>query len=228
MVRVKICGITNWPDARLAVDLGAQMLGFNFHPASPRVLSPAAAWNIIRRLPTCVVPVGIFVNWAPEVVDLLSRAIRLKAVQLQGDESVADARALSRNHKVIKAFRVSPKFRLAALGRYPFAWANLLDGHLPGLYGGTGRTVDWDVALRAKKYGRVVLAGGLRAENVKHAILAARPFAVDVCSGTESRPGKKDPARMRAFFDAVREADPASLPLAAKSKKKIDSRAGRS
>lgn len=210
MVRVKICGITNWPDARLAVDLGAQMLGFNFHPASPRVLSPAAAWSIIRRLPTCVVPVGVFVNWTPRVVDLLSRAIRLKAVQLQGDESVADARLLSRNHKVIKAFRVSPKFRLAALGRYDFNWAHLLDGHLPGLYGGTGRTVDWDVALRAKKYGRVVLAGGLRAENVKHAILAARPFAVDVCSGTESRPGKKDPARMRAFFDAVRAADSSS------------------
>jgi phosphoribosylanthranilate isomerase len=216
MVRVKICGITNWPDARLAVDLGAQMLGFNFHPASPRVLSPAAAWSIIRRLPSCVVPVGVFVNWNPEVVDLLARAIRLRAVQLQGDESVADARALSRNHKVIKAFRVSPGFRLAALGRYPFDWANLLDGHLPGLYGGTGRTVDWDVARRAKKYGRVVLAGGLRAENVKEAILAARPFAVDVCSGTESRPGKKDPARMRAFFDAVREADPASLPHAGK------------
>jgi phosphoribosylanthranilate isomerase len=226
MVRVKICGITNWPDARLAVDLGAQMLGFIFHPESPRVVSPAAAWSIIRRLPSCVVPVGLFVNWRPEVVDLLARAIRLKAVQLQGDESVADARALSRNHKVIKAFRVSPEFRLASLGRYKFDWANLLDGHAPGLYGGTGRTVDWDVARRAKKYGRVVLAGGLRAENVQDAILAARPFAVDVCSGTEARPGKKDPARMRAFFDAVREGDPASLPHAVK--KKIDSRAGRS
>ncbi len=226
MVRVKICGITNWPDARLAVDLGAQMLGFNFHPASPRVLSPAAAWSIIRRLPSCVVPVGVFVNWTPEAVDALARAIHLKAVQLQGDETAAQARGLSRKHKVIKAFRVSPGFRLAALGRYSFDWANLLDGHASGLYGGTGRTVDWSVALRAKKYGRVVLAGGLRAENVKEAILAARPFAVDVCSGTESRPGKKDPARMRAFFDAVREADPASLPHAAK--KKIDSRAGRS
>jgi phosphoribosylanthranilate isomerase len=226
LVRVKICGITNWPDARLAVDLGAEMLGFNFHPQSPRVLSPAAAWGIIRRLPPCVVPVGVFVNWAPEAVDALARAIRLKAVQLQGDESVGDARALSRRHKVIKAFRVSPKFRLAALARYRFDWANLLDGHLPGLYGGTGRTVDWDVALRAKRYGRVVLAGGLRAENVKEAILAARPFAVDVCSGTESRPGKKDPARMRAFFDAVHDADPASLPHA--DKKMIDSRAARS
>jgi len=226
MVRVKICGITNWPDARLAVDLGAQMLGFIFHPESPRVVSPAAAWSIIRRLPSCVVPVGLFVNWRPEVVDLLARAIRLKAVQLQGDESVADARALSRSHKVIKAFRVSPGFRLAALGRYKFDWANLLDGHAPGLYGGTGKTVDLDIARRAKKYGRVVLAGGLRAENVREAILTARPFAVDVCSGTEARPGKKDPARMRAFFDAVREGDPASLPHAAK--KKIDSRAGRS
>jgi phosphoribosylanthranilate isomerase len=216
MVRVKICGITNWPDARLAVDLGAQMLGFNFHPASPRVLSPAAAWSIIRRLPACVVPVGVFVNWSPEAVDALARAIRLKAVQLHGDESVDDVRVLSRAHKVIKAFRVSPEFRIASLGRYPFDWAHLLDGHRRGLYGGTGKTMDWDFARRANRYGRIVLAGGLHAENVKEAILAARPFAVDACSGTESRPGKKDPARMRAFFDAVLEAARGSLPHADK------------
>jgi phosphoribosylanthranilate isomerase len=207
MVRVKICGITNWADARLSVDLGATMLGFNFHPASPRVLSPAKAWDIIRRLPSCVVPVGVFVNWSPEAVDALARAIQLKAVQLQGDESPADARALrARSHKVIKAFRVAPGFRLSGLVRYRGDWAILLDGFAPGLYGGTGKTVDWKIARRAKRYGRVVLAGGLRAENVGAAIRAAAPFAVDVCSGTEARPGRKDPARLRAFFGAVEAA----------------------
>jgi phosphoribosylanthranilate isomerase len=204
MVRVKICGITNWADARLSVDLGATMLGFNFHPASPRVLSPARAWDIIRRLPSCVVPVGVFVDWQPDVVDALARAIRLKAVQLQGDESPADAQAVrARGHKVIKAFRVKPGFRLASLVRYRGDWANLLDGFAPGLYGGTGKTVDLKIARRAQRYGRVILAGGLRAENVREAIRAAAPFAVDVCSGTEARPGKKDPARLRAFFREV-------------------------
>ena len=204
MVRVKICGITNWADARLAVDLGATMLGFNFHPGSPRVVSPARAWEIIRRLPACVVPVGVFVNWSPQVVDALARAIHLKAVQLQGDESPADAAAVrARRHKVIKAFRVKPGFRVASLLRYRGDWANLLDGFHPGLYGGTGKTVNWQIARRAQRYGRVILAGGLRPENVREAIAAAAPFAVDVCSGTESRPGKKDPVRMRAFMREV-------------------------
>jgi phosphoribosylanthranilate isomerase len=206
MVRVKICGITNWGDARLAVDLGATMLGFIFHPASPRVVSPARAWDIIRRLPSCVVPVGLFVDWRPDAVDALARAIHLKALQLQGDESPADARALrASGHKVIKAFRVGPKFRLPSVTRYRGDWAILLDGFAPGLYGGTGKTVDFKIARRARRYGRVILAGGLRAENVGEAIRAAAPFAVDVCSGTEARPGKKDPARLRAFFRAVEQ-----------------------
>ncbi|MGB6200522.1 MAG: phosphoribosylanthranilate isomerase [Candidatus Acidiferrales bacterium] len=208
MVRVKICGITNWADARLSVDLGATMLGFIFHPASPRVVSPARAWDIIRRLPSCVVPVGLFVDWQPGVVDALARAIHLKAVQLQGDESPADARAVhAHGHKVMKAFRVKPGFRVASLARYRGAWAYLLDGFAPGLYGGTGKTVDLKIARRAKRYGRIILAGGLRAENVREAIQVAEPFGVDVCSGTEARPGKKDPARLRAFFREVEASD---------------------
>jgi len=204
MVRVKICGITNWVDAHLAVDLGADMLGFIFHPASPRVVSPARAWDIIRRLPACVLPVGLFVDWRPDVVDALARAIHLKAVQLQGDESPADARAVrALGHKVIKGFRVGPAFRLPSLVKYRGDWANLLDGFAPGLHGGTGKMVDLKIARRARRYGRVILAGGLRAENVGEAIRAAVPFGVDVCSGTEARPGKKDPARLRAFFRAV-------------------------
>jgi phosphoribosylanthranilate isomerase len=93
--------------------------------------------------------------------------------------------------------------------RYRGDWANLLDGFAPGLYGGTGKTVDLKIARRARRYGRVILAGGLRAENVGEAIRAAAPFAVDVCSGTEARPGKKDSARLRAFFRAVEAVDSA-------------------
>src|SRR5688572_13484579 len=104
MVRVKICGLTNWPDAKLAVDLGADALGFNFYPPSPRAVSPAAAWDILRRLPPLVVTVGVFVNWPVDAVAALARALHLDAVQLHGHESPEDARRLASKVRVIKAF----------------------------------------------------------------------------------------------------------------------------
>src|SRR5258706_5172904 len=106
--RVKICGITNWADARLAVDLGADALGFNFYPASPRSVSPAAAWEILRRLPPMVACVGVFVNWPADVVATLARALRLDAVQLHGNEPAREARELAASFRVIKAFAVRP------------------------------------------------------------------------------------------------------------------------
>ena len=110
IVRVKICGVTNWPDAKLAVDLGADALGFNFYPPSPRSVSPAAAWDIIRRLPPMVTAVGVFVNWPAEVVAALAGALQLGAVQLHGDEPPSEAAALAGAFRVIKAFAVTPKF----------------------------------------------------------------------------------------------------------------------
>lgn len=210
MVRVKICGITKWGDARLAIELGASALGFNFYPPSPRCVTPAQAWDIIRRLPPFVEAVGVFVNWPFQVVDALARAVRLHAVQLHGDESPAAVAELAEAHPVIKAFGVSRDFRLAVLGRYRQAVAFLLDGFGGRLPGGTGRQFDWRVAQLAKRYGRIVLAGGLGPENVAGAIRKVQPFAIDVCSGIEARPGKKDPARLR---DLMREVESANREL---------------
>src|SRR3984893_9438344 len=126
--RVKICGITAWDDARLSVDLGASALGFNFYPPSPRAISPADAWKIIRRLPPFVEAVGVFVNWPPLVVDALARALRLHTVQLHGGESPEEMAAVSQSHRVIKAVKVGPGFRGAGLtrgrpgGRALFVW----------------------------------------------------------------------------------------------------------
>jgi phosphoribosylanthranilate isomerase len=204
--RVKICGITTWDDARLSVDLGASALGFNFYPPSPRAISPADAWNIIRRLPPFVEAVGVFVNWPPPAVAELARALRLNTVQLHGAESPEEVAALARTHRVIKAVRVGRGFRAAKLVRYRRAEAILLDGFARGLHGGTGRTLDWNLARAARRYGRIILAGGLTPENIAEAIRAAEPYAVDVASGVEARPGRKDPARLRALFAAVEAA----------------------
>jgi phosphoribosylanthranilate isomerase len=204
--RVKICGITAWDDARLSVDLGASALGFNFYPSSPRAVSPADAWNIIRRLPPFVEAVGVFVNWPPQVVNALARALRLHTVQLHGAESPEEVEVLARMHRVIKAVQVKRGFRPASLSRYRRADGILLDGFTRGLHGGTGRAVDWNLARTARRYGRIILAGGLTPENIAEAIRVAEPYAVDVASGVEARPGRKDPARLRALFAAVESA----------------------
>src|SRR5882672_3097553 len=201
--RVKICGITTWDDARLSIDLGASALGFNFYPPSPRAISPADAWSIIRRLPPFVEAVGVFVNWPPLVVDALARALRLGSIQLHGAESTGEVAELVRRHRVIKAVQVKRGFRVASIARYRAADAILLDGFARGLHGGTGNTLDWKLARAASRYGRIILAGGLTPENIAEAIHVAQPYAVDVASGVESRPGRKDPARLRALFAAV-------------------------
>src|SRR5260370_14538992 len=126
--RVKICGITAWDDARLSVDLGASALGFNFYPPSPRAISPAEAWNIIRRLPPFVEAVGVFVNWPPLVVNALARALRLHTVQLHGEESPEEVATLARTHRVIKAVQAARGFRHRRLARFHLADAILLDG----------------------------------------------------------------------------------------------------
>ena len=203
LTRVKICGITTWDDARLSIDLGASALGFNFYPPSPRAISLADAWSIVRRLPPFVEAVGVFVNWEPQVVDAVARAARLGSVQLHGAESPEEVAELARGRRVTKAVQVKHGFRVASLARYRAADAILLDGFARGLHGGTGRTLDWKLARAASRYGRIILAGGLTAENIAEAIRVAQPFAVDVASGVESRPGRKDPAKLRALFAAV-------------------------
>lgn len=154
-----------------------------------------------------VTPVGVFVDWPAKVVAALARALRLSAVQLHGGESVEEVRELSVRFQVIKAFAVPPAFRVASLKKYSVASAFLLDGFKEGLHGGTGRAINWGVARQANRYGRVILAGGITAANVASAIAEAQPFAVDIASGVEARPGKKDPRALRALMRAVESAN---------------------
>ena len=204
MFRVKICGITNWPDARRAIEAGCDALGFNFYPRSPRYIAPQAAVAIRNRLPKEIAAVGVFVNETPEAVAELAESMHLDYVQLHGEERPAAARAVGRATPVIKAFRVGPGFRPARVAGYPAA-AFLLDGAPPRGHqrGGTGCSFDWRLARAAARYGPIVLAGGLTPDNVAQAIRTARPAAVDVASGVERAPGLKDPKKLRAFLDSV-------------------------
>ncbi len=202
MTRIKICGITNLEDARLAAELGAQALGFIFYPKSPRAITPEAARQIIAQLPPLVLSVGVFVNEAAALVLEVAEMVRLDWVQLHGEEPPEYCRFLYRN--VMKAIRVKDQSSLAQMAPYQGSVrAFLLDTHKSGQRGGTGESFDWSLARQAKEFGPVVLAGGLQPENVTAAIREASPEAVDVASGVEASPGKKDHARMRAFFQAV-------------------------
>ena len=151
--------------------------------------------------------VGVFVDWPAEVVAAMARALRLGAVQLHGSEPVDEVRELSAKFQVIKAFAVRPGFRVATLKKYSRASAFLLDGFKAGMHGGTGLAINWGVARQANHYGRVILAGGLTPENAERAIAEAQPFAVDIASGVEARPGKKDARALRALMRAVESAN---------------------
>jgi phosphoribosylanthranilate isomerase len=204
--RVKICGITRPEDALLASELGAAALGFNFYAKSPRAIVPAAAASIIRALPPFVTTVGVFAD-EPDGERILANAREagLRALQIHGPRW-PDLDKLEEHYPLIAGLRVGPDFKVPSLGDMK-ACAFLLDGFDPQLLGGTGKTFDWSVAREAARYGPIILAGGLKAENVGDAIAAVRPYAVDVASGVESRPGIKDAAKLRAFFKAVSEAD---------------------
>ena len=205
MVRIKICGITNLEDALLAAELGADALGFIFYPKSPRKVAPETAREIIAQLPPFVASVGVFVDEAAAVVQELAARVGLDWVQLHGQESPEYCRNLGR--RVIKGFRIQDAESLRPLADYrEAAQALLLDSYKQGQVGGTGTAFDWRLAREAKPYGRIILAGGLTPENVAQAIAAARPQAVDAASGTEAAPGRKDPAKLRAFFRAVAHA----------------------
>jgi len=204
MVRIKICGITDLEDALLAANLGADALGFIFYAKSPRSVPPETAGEIIRQLPPFVLSVGVFVDEDAALVREIAARVGLDWVQLHGKESPDYCRSLGR--RVIKGFRIQDEGSLDALGQYQGAvQAFLLDTYQPGLPGGTGETFDWHLARRAQPYGPIILAGGLNDKNVAEAIKLARPQAVDVASGVEARPGKKDPEKLRAFIEAIRK-----------------------
>jgi phosphoribosylanthranilate isomerase len=202
MVRIKICGITNLEDALLAAELGAHALGFIFFAKSPRSVAPEAAREIIRQLAPLVLSVGVFVDEEAAVVRDLAARMGLDWVQLHGQESPEYCRSLGR--RVLKGFRIQDENSLKELKDYQGSvQAFLLDTYKKGQTGGTGEVFDWQLAKQGKEYGPIVLAGGLTAANVAQAIEVARPQAVDVASGVEAAPGKKDPEKLRAFFKAV-------------------------
>lgn len=210
MVNIKVCGITNLDDALAAVELGADALGFNFYSRSPRYLAPAQARQIIEKIPSSILKVGIFVNVdRPQtVVDLVHEA-GVGAIQLHGEESPEYVRMLD-EFQTIKALRVGPDFKPQDVLKYPVK-AILLDAFNPQAHGGTGQRFDWAIAKDTVPYAsQLYLAGGLNAENVAAAIESVGPYAVDVCSGVESAPGRKDLARLRAFISAVRLLSPVS------------------
>ena len=203
--RVKICGITNLADARVAVEAGADALGLNFYEKSPRYLTVPAAAELSRQLPPFIMRAGVFVN-ASE--DLVARAIgecSLSLLQFHGDEPPEFCTQFGLMS--LKAFRIRNAESLLELPKYPTdAW--LLDAFSPEARGGTGEKFNWDLAVEAQKLGKpVFLAGGLTPENVADAVRKVRPFGVDVSSGVESSPGKKDHEKIRKFIAAVRSSE---------------------
>jgi len=197
MTKVKICGITSVEDALVAVEAGADALGFVFFEKSPRNLDPARAAHIIATIPPFVQAVGLFVNAPLEFVNSTAEQCGLDLVQLHGDESPEYCRSVLR--RVIKVFRVKGPESLATLSSYRVA-GYLLDAYHPHLYGGTGETFDWECVVAAKDAGPVILAGGLTPENVAAAVARVAPYAVDVSSGVEAAPGRKDHEKVRRFI----------------------------
>jgi phosphoribosylanthranilate isomerase len=208
MTRVKACGITNGGDARLAVELGAWALGMVFWDRSPRICPPEEAEAIGAQLRRQVELVGVFVNATlDEVADRADHA-SLSILQLHGDEGPAYCREAARRTgcKVMKAVRVKDAADVNRLRTFHTDF-HMLDAYVPGSPGGTGASFNWELARRHRGPVPTVLSGGLTPDNVGQAIEVTRPFAVDSASGTEAEPGRKDPARLTAFFRAVEAAD---------------------
>lgn len=200
MVKVKICGITNQEDALAAITLGADALGFVFYARSPRRVTPEQALAIVSRLPPFVAKVGVFVDEKLERVKEIMSLCSLDSAQLHGSESPDYCQALG--HRAIKAFRVKDESILEQLSAYKVA-AILLDSYNPDMFGGTGRALNWGIAARAARLNCVILSGGLTPQNVAQAIKIVKPYAVDVSSGVEASPGKKDHAKLKAFLQAA-------------------------
>jgi phosphoribosylanthranilate isomerase len=211
MTKIKICGVTNEEDATWAVNLGAHYIGLNFCKESPRKVSPEQAAKIARKVPSFVPTVGVFVeHTVPEILKIAQK-VGLTGVQLHGDQTVEDARASLRktggsSHQGSSAWAGRPTSNALAAYKDVVGYF-LLDARVEGVAGGTGQTFPWDLAVRARAFGKpLFLAGGLTPDNVAQAIEAAQPFAVDVASGVEKSPKRKDFDRMKKFIDEAKNA----------------------
>jgi phosphoribosylanthranilate isomerase len=203
MIKVKICGITNIKDAQAAVDMGADALGFVFYKKSPRAITPEKAQTIISNIPPFMKTVGVFVNEHPATIEKISTFAGLDIIQLHGSEH---PEACCFPQKMIKAIQVRGLTDLEQLMNYKSISAFLLDTFSPDTFGGTGQVFNWDIALEAKKIGRIILAGGLNPDNIEEAINKVKPYAVDVSSGVEgSTKGKKDLLKLKLFIEKAKK-----------------------
>ncbi|MEW6676046.1 MAG: phosphoribosylanthranilate isomerase [Nitrospirota bacterium] len=201
-VRVKICGITNLDDAMAAANFGADALGFVFFKGSPRYISPDDAGAIIRRLPSFITTVGVFVNENTDRIEEIIKLTGIDVVQLHGDES---PEMCNISRRIIKAIRVKSLNSLDPLKNYKDrVSAFLLDTFTPDIFGGTGQIFNWDIATDAKQFGRIILAGGLTPDNITEAVRRVTPYGVDVSSGVEAEKGKKDRKKMKLFIEKAK------------------------
>lgn len=202
-MRVKICGITNVHDALAAADYGADAVGFVLYKSSPRCIDLKAVKNIITQLPPFVTTVGVFADADEKEILSTVEDCGLDLIQLQGGEPADFCRRLG--GRVIKAIRIRDRFSLNRMIPYKVR-AFVLDTYQEGQLGGTGETFDWTLAVEAKKFGKIILAGGLTPENIGRAIEQIRPYGVDVSSGVEERIGKKDPLKLKRFIETAKQA----------------------
>jgi phosphoribosylanthranilate isomerase len=200
-MKIKVCGITNAEDAQAAVECGADAVGFIFTQLSSRYVTPAAAREIIQTLPPFVTPVGVLVNMRREAVQDIVAISGVRCLQFHGDETAMDM--VGYQVPVYKAFRVRQGFDVNIIERFP-SRTFLMDTFAEGLNGGTGRQFDWRIAIEAKRFGRVILSGGLSPSNIEEAVQTVKPYAVDVNSGVESSPGKKDRNKLKEVFSVLR------------------------
>jgi phosphoribosylanthranilate isomerase len=202
MLRIKICGITNLEDALAAIEYGADALGFVFHPKSPRVVTPEIAKTIVSALPPFITIVGVFVDEDKSKIEKIVMDVGIDIVQLHGTETPETCQMC---RKVIKAIRVKDLTDLESLRKYKVS-AFLLDTYSPYTIGGTGQIFNWDIAVEAKKIGRIILAGGLTPENVEEAIKWVQPYGVDIATGVEAnKKGKKDHEKLKSFIERARK-----------------------
>ncbi len=207
-MQIKICGIIALDDALAAADAGANLLGFNFYPSSPRYIEPQACARLVAALRSRgigVTTVGVFVNASPAEIAAILDACGLDLAQLHGDEPPEALTDLAgRAFKAIRPVTLAESQALAAAYARRTPPALLVDACHPGLYGGSGQAADWDLTTELAATCPILLAGGLRADNVAAAVARVRPWGVDVASGVESSPGRKDPRKMAEFVRAAR------------------------
>jgi phosphoribosylanthranilate isomerase len=204
MVKVKICGITNLDDALAAIDFGADALGFVFFKDSPRNVSLESAISIIKDLPSFITITGVFANETPDNIEKTVSFTGIDVIQLHGDESPDMCRC---SRRVIKAIRVKSLDSLEPLNKYKgVVSAFLLDAYTPNVLGGTGQIFNWDIAIEARQFGRIILSGGLTPLNITEAVKRVKPYGVDISSGVELRKGKKDHQKMKLFIERAKAA----------------------